>query len=153
MKEIVYNFILPGLGYLPKAMNTTEAAAMLFAIGMQESRFEHRFQIRGPARGFWQFEKNGIAGVLYHRATAELVEKVCRELVIKCTVEDCYEAVAYNDPLAACFARLLLWTLPDKLPAMNEHEEGWSMYLKGWRPGRPKEATWKSYYNVAWLSV
>ena len=45
--------------HLPDRMLSDEAVTMMLAIGYQESRFEHRRQIRGPARGFWQFEHGG----------------------------------------------------------------------------------------------
>ena len=152
MQDPMRNFILPGLRYLPADMRSPEAMAMLFAIGMQESRFEYRFQIGGPARGFFQFEENGgIAGVLAHPATGDIIRGVCFALIITPTKEDCYDAVAYNDPLAVCFARLLLWTLTDSLPGMNEYDKGWTQYLAAWRPGRPRIDTWKSYFNTAWL--
>ena len=51
---------------LPPELNTRPAWAMLFASGMQEDRLDARRQIGGPARGFWQFELGGIAGVLSH---------------------------------------------------------------------------------------
>ena len=38
---------------------STAADVLLLAIGLQESRFEHRQQIGGPARSFWQFERGG----------------------------------------------------------------------------------------------
>ncbi len=152
MKEIM-QFILPGLVLLPGKMNTPEARAMLFAIGMQESRFEHRLQVGGPARGFWQFERGGISGVLGHHASMGFITAVCGALVIPSNEFSCYEAVAYNDPLACCFARLLLYTLPEGLPAMNEQAKGWQQYLAAWRPGKPREETWKSYFNTAWLSA
>ena len=45
----------PAAKLLP-GMDSAKARVMLLAIGLQESRFEHRRQIGGPARGFWQFE-------------------------------------------------------------------------------------------------
>ena len=45
---------------LPPNMDSREARVMLLAIGMQESRFKHRKQIGGPAKGFPP--KQGRAG-------------------------------------------------------------------------------------------
>jgi hypothetical protein len=148
---VMETFILPGLSLLPTLFNTQEARAMLIAIGMQESRFEHRFQLGGPARGFWQFERAGVEGVLTHHASEGLTKAVCKTLVINPTVDECYEAIAYNDALAVCFARLLLWTLPEELPTMGEHLRGWQQYIAGWRPGKPHEESWASYFHTAWL--
>jgi hypothetical protein len=38
-------------------MDSPKARVLSAAIGHQESRFIHRRQINGPARGFWQFER------------------------------------------------------------------------------------------------
>ncbi|MCV6902125.1 MAG: hypothetical protein NTT76_05400, partial [Achromobacter xylosoxidans] len=57
LKKIIDTGISPALALLPAGMDTQAAHVMLLAIGLQESRFTHRQQIGGPARGFWQFEK------------------------------------------------------------------------------------------------
>lgn len=123
---------------------------MLAAIGLQESQFKHRWQIGGPARGFWQFERAGIKGVLRHSATKDLAAQVCGVLRIPCDTATCYTAAAFNDPLACVFARLLLWTLPDRLPQRHEPERGWEQYLAAWRPGKPHFHTWNAVYEQAW---
>lgn len=153
MNKILENFILPGLGLLPARMDTPEARAMLLAIGLQESRFEHRKQVKGAARSFFQFELTGINGVLTHKATSTLIKDVCKTLVIEPFQADCYEAITYNDSLAVCFARLLLWTLPGKLADKDNPAEGWENYLAAWRPGRPRLETWKSNFNAAWAGI
>ena len=55
--------IKEGLGLLPEKFTNKSVFRLLVAIGYQESRFTHRYQIvqgkpgaKGPARGFWQFE-------------------------------------------------------------------------------------------------
>jgi len=151
---LVKYFIAPGLSLLPSKMDTREAAAMLIAIGLQESRFQYRLQIGGPARGFWQFEKNGgIRGVLTHPSTRGLVYAACEQLRFEPSVEVCYEMVAWNDTLACVFARLLLWTLPDALPGPGNPDEGWRQYISAWRPGRPHRETWDGFYKQAWKEV
>ena len=152
-------FIDAGLSILPGKMDTIEARAMLYAIGLQESRFTHRKQMRrprknkkrtwGPARGFWQFEPIGIKGVLYHGASSEYIWEVAGRLKIK-RESGVLEAVAYNDALACAFARLLLWTLPEALPAKNEPKKGWDQYISGWRPGKPHPETWDKFFNKGW---
>ena len=153
--DILKTFILPGLALLPPGMDSPEARAMLYAIGMQESlRFKHRRQVGGPAHGFWQFERGGgISGVLGHAATRGHILKVCAELVISPTEDECYEAVTYNDPLACCFARLLLWTLPTSLPLRDGSQRGWEQYLSAWRPGKPHPETWEGYFKEAWERI
>jgi hypothetical protein len=142
-----------GLSILDPGFDTPEARVMLIAIGMQESKFSHRTQISGPARGFWQFEKGGIRGVLNHPSTKQIITNVCNTLRIPPTEETCYSAVAYNDTLACVFARLLLWTLPNELPRQGDPDEGWRQYIMAWRPGKPHRETWDNHYNGAWLKV
>lgn len=151
MKDIM-RLAFSGLSLLPEEMNTPEARAMLRAIGLQESQFKHRFQVGGPAKGFWQFEKGGgIKGVLNHPTVKEYAQNICKTLCIPATESDCYEAIAYNDPLACCFARLLLYTIPAKLPLKSESQKGWDQYIVAWRPGEPRSETWSAYFNLAWL--
>lgn len=149
-EKIINQHIAPGLGLLPAHMDTMAARAMLVAIGLQESRFEHRQQIGGPARGWWQFERAGICGVLTHSATKDIIADVCARLAIPPVEIFCYQLVAYHDALAACFARLLLWTLPYRLPAEEETDEAWRQYIEAWRPGKPHRATWNKFYDDAW---
>lgn len=139
---------------LPRPMDNIEARAMLIAIGLQESRFQHRRQISGPARGFFQFERGGgVAGVLSHAASARHAEAVCERLRYQPEVGECYMAVADNDVLACCFARLLLWTLPMALPDRGMADDAWQQYIAGWRPGRPHRSTWDNCYARAWSLV
>ena len=149
MIEFVKDHILPAaLSLLPEKMDTPEARTMLLAIGLQESRFEHRVQIRGPARGFWQFERGGgVNGVLLHQASRDHARIVCEKLLYDPAPDVVYDAIADNDVLACCFARLLLWTLPASLPTTAE--EGWRQYLAGWRPGKPHPETWPGLYARA----
>ncbi len=142
---------------LPDRMQSAEATAMLLAIGMQESRFEARRQLpKGPARGFWQFERGGgVVGVLEHSSTAPLAAKVLDSLRYPLTVDDvaCHAAIEHNDVLACCFARLLLWTLPDALPKRLEPERAWHQYIRAWRPGKPHVQTWPANFALAWSIV
>lgn len=154
MKTIDYikDIAIPAaLKLLPANMDSPEARAMLIAIGLQESRFVHRRQIGGPARGFWQFEQGGgVRGVLNHPASRPAICSVLLLLDYDMTPEASYEAIEHNDVLAVCFARLLLWTLPEALPRRDDPEEAWAQYIEAWRPGRPHRATWDAFYQQAW---
>jgi len=143
------------LDLLPGKMASAPARAMLLAIGLQESGFKARIQMpRGPAHGWWQFEKNGgVAGVLEHPLTAPIITPICDLLVYPATTIACYAAIVDNDVLAACFARLLLWTDPRALPKANESAKGWSIYLAQWRPGKPHRETWALHFAEAWRIV
>lgn len=134
---------------LPPAMNSPESDAMLLAIGLQESRLEHRRQIGGPAMGFWQFESGGgWRGVLRHTSTRDTAAHVLR--VMGYSADPGYEVLATNDRLACCFARLLLWTHPGPLPTKGQHDYAWDYYMNLWRPGKPHRETWDAFYDKAW---
>lgn len=152
----VHRQIMPiALGLLPARMNTPEARAMLIAIALQESRFEHRIQVpNGPARGFWQFERGGgVHGVLTHRVTEPLIVRPLHILNYEHDATVCYMALAHNDVLACVFARLLLWTLPYPLPGPYEPERAYTQYVEAWRPGKPHPDTWAEFYVEGWRRV
>ena len=135
------------LAILPPKMDSAEARAMLIAIGLQESRFQHRKQLGGPAHGFWQFESaGGVHGILTHPVTKPIIAGVLE--VLRYTPGDCYDAIADNDVLACVFARLLLWTHPEPLP--RDAAAAWGYYLATWRPGKPHRRTWNAFYASAW---
>jgi hypothetical protein len=146
--------LTPALSLLPPQMDSLPARAMLISIGLQESRFEHRRQIRGPARGFWQFELNGVRGVMRHRLTMERVNDMLTALQYgPLTSEELHPILEHNDTAAAVMARLLLWTLPQTLPARDQPVRGWDQYLDAWRPGKPHSHTWERFYQQAWEAV
>lgn len=161
MIELVRDYVIPqAYAVLPKEMQSREATAMLLAIGLQESRFLHRRQLPvGPARGFWQFERGGgVHGVLSHPSTAEHARHALKLLRYPYLVtfdaeREIWEALEHNDVLAAVFARLLLWTLPEALPMPEQTEEGWRQYLDAWRPGKPHRASWPSFFTEAFDRV
>ena len=135
---------------LPTKLDSREAKAMMIAIAMQESRWDERRQIRGPARGFWQFELAGIRGVLGHRASKPLIESVLTKLDYDLRPETSYIAIEHNDVLAFAYARLLLWTVPDPLPGPGNAAGAWAQYIDAWRPGKPHRHTWDDFYSQAW---
>lgn len=154
--------LVPALGLLPPPMDTPAARAMLVAIALQESGLRHRRQIGsyrdgkpvfGPARGWWQFEKDGAtAAVLEHRATRVLAADVLTaQGLVDPPLRAVHLALETDDLLAACFARLLLWTDPRALPrGPADYPQGWLIYLGTWRPGKPKEQTWAGHFATAW---
>lgn len=138
---------------LPVAMTSPQAFAMLTAIGLQESRFMVRRQYGpGPARGFWQFEMGGVEGVLEHSASRGAAVNVCAVLGYNPgDTRGVHLALEHNDVLAACFARLLLWTDPRMVPQdASKSTDGWIQYLACWRPGRPHPETWAGHFTAAW---
>lgn len=141
--------ILPTLQLLPEKMRSVEAQAMLLAIGGQESGWQHRRQIQGPARGFYQFEPIGVHGVQDHISTSNLADKLTHRL--NYNEDEVYDAIEHNDILATVFARLLLWTVPKPLP--TNPKEGWNQYLSSWRPGKPHEERWIENWEAAWETI
>jgi hypothetical protein len=145
----------PGLGYLQRLapsrrLDTPQAVVLLLAIAAQESGLTARRQIGGPARGFWQFEQGGgVNGVLTNSATRSSAAILCSSLSIPVDTVSVYESIAWNDHLATGFARLLLWSDTAPLPNVGEADAGWAMYLRNWRPGRPRPADWPGNYALA----
>lgn len=137
---------------LPMKMDSPFARINQAAIGQQESGYLVRRQYgNGPARGYWQFEEGGgVKGVMEHKSTAELARSVCHARGVPFVRRTVWEALETDDVLAAAFCRLLMWTDSGKLPT-NE-ADGWAMYARTWRPGRPHPDKWPASWKFG-LSV
>lgn len=127
--------IRPALTLLPPAMDSPEASVMLLTIALHESLLIHRRQVNGPARGFWQFERNGVRGVLTHWTAKPHAEQVCATLNYRPDLDVVYGAIEHNDILAAAVARLLLYTDPLRLPHVSDAVMALEYYVRVWRPG------------------
>jgi hypothetical protein len=139
--------IIPATRLFP-FQDSTLAQKILLAIAGQESGWLEREQIDGPARGFWQFERpGGVRGVINHMVSKRPLESFCDQMEIPFDEAALFEAVAWCDPLAYAMARLLLWTDPAPLP--TDADATWALYIRCWRPGKPKPQTWASYYGAA----
>lgn len=143
--------IRPTLGAMNPRLAGTTAERLLIAIALQESGLAHRRQVGGPARGFWQFERAGVAGVLLHRASSAEAAALARSLLFPATVEGIYSAIETNDMLACGIARLLLWTDPVPLP--DDEAGAWAYYVRNWRPGKPHRERWAANWNTATRAV
>lgn len=129
---------------------------MVLAICLQESRLSHRRQIEGPARGYAQFEQSGgVVGVLTHPLTRGSIRAVLTALDYdpNSSAKACWTAIEHNDILGAAFARLLLYTVPGKLPGRDDMGIGWTQYLAGWRPGKPRRDSWDASYTLGWSAA
>lgn len=132
--------------------DSAAARSLLWAIGRQESRMIYRRQIGGPARGLWQFERGGgVDGVMRHRASASHARALCAERDTPPTVAAVYRRLEHDDILACGFARLLLFTDPQRLPLPMRVNEGraWDYYIRNWRPGKPHRKTWGPFWEEA----
>ena len=137
---------------LPLKMDSPFARVNQAAIGQQESGYLVRRQYgNGPARGYWQFEEGGgVKGVMEHKATSELARSVCHARGVPFVRRAVWEALETDDVLAAAFCRLLMWTDSGKLPTTEA--DGWAMYERTWRPGKPHPDKWPASWKFG-LSV
>lgn len=148
--DAIHRVIEPALDLLPSKMGSDEALVMLVAIALQESNLDAREQHGGPARGLWQFERGGgVHGVLTHHAVRDYARKLCASRGCPATESSAYLALAGDDILAAGFARLLLWTDPQALPAIGDIDGAWKLYIRTWRPGKPRAPHWPGHHAVA----
>lgn len=142
---ILDSIIRPALQMLPAHMRGIEAEQMLLAIGYQESKFIFRRQLGGPARGFWQFETNGVAGVLGHFSSGRIAEDMLTNMAWPKTISHIHAGLEYGDIMACIFARLLLYTDSEPLPDLRDDPEmGWAIYLRTWRPAKPHHDMWRA---------
>ena len=133
---------------LPMKMDSPFARINQAAIGYQESDgyLTRRQYGNGPARGYWQFEEGGgVRGVMEHKSTSELARSVCHARGVPFVRRTVWEALETDDVLAAAFCRLLMWTDSGKLPT-NE-ADGWAMYARTWRPGKPHPDKWPASWK------
>lgn len=152
-KDILVDAIDPAHALLERlaGVKSDDRARLLsLAIAGQESAWQYRVQIGGPARSFWQFEKGGgVVGVLTHPASRDKIKAICAELGVPCDATTVYHDMADNDILAACMARLLLYTDPAPLPALGAVDQAWEYYERNWRPGAPHPEVWPGRYGTA----
>lgn len=134
--------------------DNVHAQRFLLAIALQESGLRHRRQVvsggqeNGPAASYWQFEQGGgCKGVLTHKAVAAKMLNICAAYDVNPTPQGLWEAMRFNDIVAACAARLLIYTLPSKLPTTAR--EGWEQYISAWRPGQPHPGSWNGHWDTA----
>lgn len=150
LTNVLDSIVEPALRLLPPAMTSDAARTMMLAIGLQESRFEHRRQLGdGPARGFWQFEVGGVTGVWKHSQSSEQLRLLCRERDCEFSPRAIWASLERDDILAAGVARLLLWTDAKPLPAMSDPSAAWDCYVRNWRPGKPHPASWPELHRAA----
>lgn len=154
----INDIVLPeAFKLLPASMDTPRARLMLLAIAGQESGLNARRQHgNGPARGLWQFERGtaasrgGVWGVALHPASSGRLQMVARARGVDSEPTKIWAALEHDDVLAACVARLLLWTDPLPLPALDDVDGAWTLYAKRtWRPGKPHPTKWPRWHALA----
>lgn len=134
----------PAMELLPDEMDTPQACVMVTAICLQESNLQHRRQVayyrdglavHGPARGWAQFERIGVQGVMEHRASRVLARKVAKDLGYPFEARVLHHAMEHHDVLCLAYARLNLWTHPQPLPEPDDVQGAKDQYIRVWRPG------------------
>lgn len=145
--------IVPAMSLLPAKMDSPAARALVLAICLQESDLRHRAQIGGPARSYAMFElrSGALLDVLNKPSTREPARDLCAALDVEPTASAVYEAMQFNDVLAAGVTRLYLWTSP--LPMPIDLDLAYQFYLAVWRPGKLSPERWPSRYVAAWSVV
>ena len=151
--------ITEALRLLPAMMDTAPARVALVAIQLQEDPQQQRRQVimrngrlerAGPAMGLWQFEQGGgVAGVMRHPETRDLAAWLCRRRRVPFDAGEIWRALERDDVLAAGFARLNLWWLPQPLARVGDEAGAWAQYIEAWRPGKPHLRTWAENYRAA----
>lgn len=161
LDAILHTAIGPAFKLLPAKMDSDAARVMLLAIGLQESRFEFRFQKtsdpyrKGPARGFWQNERGGgVRGVMTSLATRQFAMDVCKAQGVPFDDTLVHARLEFDDVLAAAIARLILWADPRPLPGVDaSDDETWGCYFRNWLPGHPRRETWDEFHAQASAQV
>jgi hypothetical protein len=156
LDQVISQILNPGLAQLPLSMDSPKARLMLLTIGLQESKFLHRAQVlngggKGPARGFWQFERGGgVKGVMNHHATTGHAHRLCADRGVAWDSSAIWAKLETDDLLACGFARLLLYSDPKPLPAIDDVNAAWELYAeRTWRPGKPHRETWDGHHEAA----
>lgn len=159
-REFIKGPLADALAILPAQMDKPEARVMVTAICLQESGLIHRKQLgNGPARGYPQFElgtrqsRGGVWGVYLHEASRYWLDHLCAARGVQFLPESIWRSMETDDVLAAGVARLLLFTDPKRLPAADDPDGAWGLYLRTWRPGKPRPAEWPGNHTLARLEV
>lgn len=155
-RDFVRGPLADALAILPLDMDTPKARVMVTAICLQESGLIHRKQMgNGPARGFPQFElgtrqsRGGVWGIYLHDASRFWLDKLCASRGVQFLPDSIWRALETDDVLAAGAARLLLFTDPKRLPDTTDADGSWGLYLRTWRPGKPRQETWPANHRAA----
>lgn len=162
VRQFLMLVIRPGLAMLDEAKRGPAAECMMLAIALQETGLRYLYQVDGDgrpllklARGFWQFEKGGVRGVLTHPSTAWLRDMLARHGMPGATVDQLHLALPASSLLQAWCARANLWWFHDPLPqpAAEGQHEGWMQYLAIWGPGKPRPLEWHGNWAAAVTAV
>lgn len=153
--------LAPGLAFLhdhaPAISQGRDARVLMLAIAGQESAWRYRSQVPiAYAKGFWQFERGGaVHGVLTHPASALVARQLCAAVGVSFNETSVWNYLAFprGDRLAACLARLLLFTDAAPLPDADDDDATYDCYERNWRPGKAKPDAWPANIEAARRAV
>lgn len=148
--------IRPGLAWLGKPFDSPEAACQLLAQGMHESGYRYRYQrdslgreLPTLARGYWQFELDGVRAATTHRANGWIGGKLADLGYGGADDRALHHAVAHSELLMLLLARAMLWWVPEALPAIGDRDGAYAYYLRAWNPGARRKDAWGRDYARA----
>jgi hypothetical protein len=146
------DIVQPSLARLEKwtgVGSDDRAHALVMAIAGQETAWKERLQdAGGPARSYWQFELGGGVAGVFNGAGSRVLD-VCAALDVPALASTVFQAMAWNDTLACCMARLNLWLDPEALPPLTDCDGAYQYYLRTWRPGMPRRESWNDRHATA----
>lgn len=163
-REFFDTAITPAFQLLPSRMNSPEAALILIAIALQETRLEDRWQVidrkrpslKGPARSLLQFERGtkksrgGVCGVMLHPASRYWLHGLCEARRCPFTAWAIWRAIETDDVLTAGLGRLLVFTDPERLPPITDATGAYRLYLRCWEPGKRRPEDWPGNHQTAY---
>jgi hypothetical protein len=133
------------------------ARLMLLAIPGQESAWRNVAQAGGgPGVGPYQFEPETCDELLINAASRPMMHAIATALGIATGELDgaaFYDRIINDTRLAVALARLDLFCDPHSLPAISDQDGSWRMYLRVWRPGKPKPSAWAKNYKAAMSAI
>lgn len=102
-------YTLKGIG-----MYSKEAESLIMGTGAVESRYNYLYQIKGPARSFWQVEPSTAYDnmqnyLIYRHHIWEKVARICvlpEELITNNTEDDMRIILSLNMAFAICMCRI-----------------------------------------------
>lgn len=99
------------------------AERLVLGTGLHETQFRYRYQWRGPARGFYQFEETPYEDVLSYIKRKPKFFKAVSSFSVQ---PFSFEQLVWNFKYATAFCRLFYYRFPEPLPEWDDHEGlGW----------------------------
>lgn len=142
-KDVLADVIVPAFEHLPSEMDSPEARLIVLATGVQETQYQTRQQVDGPARGLFQAQYNFILDLMHNPASGNHVWNLCGVMGITYGSHAMFDALLRDDPFAACMCRLGFWCDPRPLPDVGDVLGAWGAYERVQRPGKPSYTRWK----------